>query len=283
MSRTPRTLSSKRISRRLVIGLILLLLVSALGFAAGALPIRVLHVGGSLHGFLVLKDERGQLLADGELIQFLSGPNRIKSELTFHFKDGSLQQEITIYSQRRYFRLLSDHLIQKGPAFKQQMDMYVNATTGDVTVRYSDEHQPEKVVKQHMDLPANLANGFVPIVLENIPDSQTEVTVAMLVATPKPHIVKLKIQAEGEDIFSVGATAYKVKRYLGKIDIGGVAGVVAGIAGKQPPDSHFWIVPGAAPLFVKSVSPQFDSGPLWEIDLVSPAGPKGSSEGSEQK
>jgi len=161
--------------------------------------------------------------------------------------------------------------------------MYVNATTGDVTVRYSDEHQPEKVVEQHMDLPVNLANGFVSTILENIPANQTEVTVAMLVATPKPRIVKLKIQAEGEDLFSVGATTCKVQRYLGKIDIGGVAGVVAGLAGKQPPDSHFWIVPGAAPLFVKSLGPQFDGGPLWEIDLVSPAGPKGNREDDQGK
>lgn len=264
-------------------GLAWWLLLGSRAFGASDLPIRVLHPGGSLHGFMVLKDERGELLADGDFVQFVSGPNRIKSELTFHFKDGSLQQEITIYSQRRFFHLLSDHLIQKGPAFKQQMDLYVNGATGDVTVRYSDEHEQEKVVKQHMDLPANLANGLAPTMLQNIPASQPEVAFAMVVATPKPRIVKLNIRAEGEDTFSVGATSCKARRYLAKFDIGGVAGIVAGIAGKQPPDSHFWIVPGVAPLLIKSTSPQFEGGPLWEIDLVSPAGPKENREDSEEK
>lgn len=270
-------------ARVLAAGIFVLLLLLSPLFGATVLPIRVIHLGGSLHGFLVLKDERGEVLADGEFVQFVNGPDRIKSEQTFHFRDGSLQQEITIYSQRRYFRLLSDHLIQKGPAFRKQMDLYVNAATGDVTVRYSEGREPEKVIKEHINLPVNLANGLVATMLQNIPASQPAVALAIVVATPKPRIVKLDIRAEGEDTFSVGETRCKAVRYLGKFDIGGVAGVVAGIAGKQPPDSHFWLIPGPPPLFVKSLSPQFDGGPLWEIDLVSPTGPKSNGAGSDGK
>jgi hypothetical protein len=255
-----------------------LFLAGSLGFASDAPPIRVLHPGGSLHGYLVLKSERGELLANGELLQFMTGPDRLKSELTFRFKDGSWQQEITIFSQRHFFHLLSDHLVQKGPAFKQQMDEYVNAATGDVTVRYQNEHEEEKVLKERMVLPANLANGLVPTLLENFPPKQLAMTFAMVVATPKPRIVKLDVQTDGEDTFAVGETTCKAHRYLGKVDIGGLTGVIAGIAGKQPPDSHFWIVQGAAPLFLKSVAPQFSEGPLWEIDVVSPTGPKGNAE-----
>ena len=38
-------------------------------------------------------------------------------------KDGSLHDETAVYSQHREFRLLSDHLIQKGPSFPQPLDM----------------------------------------------------------------------------------------------------------------------------------------------------------------
>jgi hypothetical protein len=282
MSRNQTTQPGERLLRVLTFaGLVWLSFPALLSLGATDSPIRVVHVAGTLHGFLVLRDERGQLLADGELVQFVTGPDRLKSELTFHFKDGSLLQEITIFSQRRYFHLLNDHLVQRGPTFKTQIDQYIDAVTGFVTVRYSDEHEQEKVVKQRMNLPVNLANGLVSTLLENIPPKQIAMTLALVVATPKPRLVKLELQTEGQDTFAVGGTTCKANRYLGRIDIGGVAGAVAGIVGKQPVDSHFWIVPGAAPLFLKSVGPQFDDGPLWEIDLVFPVESKVSPHSAE--
>lgn len=55
-----------------------------------------------------------------------------------------------------------------------------------------------------------------------------------------------------------------------KVDIGGVAGLLAPILGKQPPDSHVWVLEGEAPAFVKSEAPLFVGGPMWRMELVSP-------------
>jgi len=66
------------------------------------------------------------------------------------------------------------------------------------------------------------------------------------------------------------------------VDIRGLAGVLAGVLGKEPPNSRIWIVTGAAPLFVKSQSPQFSGGPVWEIEPVAPSDPKQNSEVSER-
>jgi hypothetical protein len=82
--------------------------------------------------------------------------------------------------------------------------------------------------------------------------------------------VKLLISAEGEDSFSAGGSARKATRYVIKVDIGGVAGVVAPIVGKQPQDTHVWILGGDAPSFVKSEGPLYPGGPIWRIELTSP-------------
>jgi len=41
----------------------------------------------------------------------------------FTFKDGSVDDETTVFSQRHTFRLISYHHIQKGPSFPHPMDL----------------------------------------------------------------------------------------------------------------------------------------------------------------
>jgi len=89
-------------------------------------------------------------------------------------------------------------------------------------------------------------------------------------ATPKPRLVKLNIEAQGEERFTTGKATHTATHYVVKVDIGGLAGVVAPLLGKQPPDTHVWIVGGEAPAFVKSEGPMFLGGPLWRIELASP-------------
>jgi hypothetical protein len=82
-------------------------------------PVR--HSEGLMHGFLVLRTLDGKALADGQLTQEAQG-DRVTAHLVFRFKDGSLYEDTTIFSQRGTFRLLTDHQIQKGPSFKQPVD-----------------------------------------------------------------------------------------------------------------------------------------------------------------
>src|SRR5258705_5324357 len=88
---------------------------------------------GLLHVFLTLKTLQGTPLADGELIQTPRG-DQVTTRLVFHFKDGSLHEETSVFSQRQRFRLITHHLVQKGPAFPQPLDMSIDAATGSVTV-----------------------------------------------------------------------------------------------------------------------------------------------------
>jgi hypothetical protein len=228
---------------------------------------------GLIHGFLVLRALDGNILATGDLTQIASG-DRVTNELAFRFKDGSVHEETTVFSQRRTFRLLTYHLVQKGRAFKRPTDMSLNASTGQVTVRYTGDDGKERTATARLKLPAGLANGIVTTLLNDIEPTAQKTTVSMVVTTPGPRLVKLAISPEGEDSFSIGGSARKAIRYVAKIEIGGISGLVAPIAGKQPPDTHVWMLGGKAPVFLKSEGPLYDGGPIWRIELASPVWPE---------
>jgi hypothetical protein len=241
----------------------------------------VRHLEGLLHGFLVLRSQQGEVLANGESIQTNLG-NRVSIHVFFHFKDGSVSDETTVFSQRRTFRFLSDHLIQKGPAFKRPLDVMIDGAKSQVTVRYTDDGK-EKVSTEHIDVPPDLGNGLVITLLKNLPPNSQRITIPYLAATPKPRMVKLEITPQGEDPFAVGELTRKVTHYLVKVQIGGVAGVVAPLVGKQPPDIHLWVLGGNAPAWIRSEGPLCDECPIWRVELVSPAGPKDAPKESENK
>ena len=235
-----------------------------------AVPVR--YPEGIVHGFLVLRALDGTALASGDLIQTSRG-DRVTVRLVFRFKDGSVQDETAVYSQRRTFRLISNHLIQKGPAFPRPLEMTLSCDTGRVTVRYSDDGQ-QKVAEEQMELPPDLANGMILTLLKNVGRDQSSLKMSMVAATPKPRLVKLEVAGEGEDEFHVGGSLRKATRYVVKIEIGGLAGLVAPLLGKDPPDSHVWILRGEAPAFVRSEQPLYLGGPMVRIELTSPVWPR---------
>ena len=233
-------------------------------------PVAVRYPEGLVHGFLALRTLQGAHLADGDLFQVARG-GRVTTRLLFRFKDGSIRDETAVYSQRQHFRLLSNRLVQKGPSFKPQpLDMSVDATTGRVVVRYTDEDGKQKVEDERLELPPDLANGITLTLLKNIRGGSPVRQVSMVVPTPKPRLVKLNIEAADEERFTTGTATHTSTHYIVKVEIGGLAGVVAPLLGKQPPDTHVWIEGGEAPAFVKSEGPMFLGGPLWRIELVSP-------------
>jgi len=236
-------------------------------------PVRVRHSEGLVHGFLTLKTLDGTMLADGDLLQSAVG-SRVTSRLVFHFKDGSLHDETAVFSQRQQFHLISDHLVQKGPAFPRPIDMTIDAVSGKVTVKYTEDKGEQKVATEQMKLPPDLANGVVMTLLKNANAAAPPKSVGLVAATPKPRLVKLDVSSAGEEPFSTGTAGRKATHYILHVDIGGLSGMIAPLVGKQPPDSHVWILGGDTPAFVKAEQPFFLGGDVWRIELVSPAWPK---------
>jgi hypothetical protein len=122
-------------------------------------PIRVRYPEGRTQRFFGAPHSGGKAFATGDLTEVLHG-NEVVAHLVFHFKDGSVDDDTTVFSQLRTFRLISDHHIQKGPSFPHPTNVLINAATGQVTVHYQDKDR-EKVETDHLDLPPDLANGIL--------------------------------------------------------------------------------------------------------------------------
>jgi hypothetical protein len=238
-------------------------------------PVAVAQWEGSAHGFLALHTLGGAPLADGDLIQTTvpsSSGNRVTTRLVLRFKDGSTHEETTVYVQRKTFRLVSDHVVQKGPAFKTPIESTI-AASGLVKVRYTDEDGKENRIEERLKLPPDAANGMILALLKNVSPKKPKTIVSLVAITPKPRLVNLEFIPAGEEPFSTAASARKATHYVVKVHVPGVTGAIASLLGKIPPDSHVWVLPGEAPAFVKAELALFPGGPTWRMELVSPVWP----------
>jgi hypothetical protein len=258
--------------------LLVLLAWSAAALAGSSLlaePIPVRYTEGRVHGFLVVRDQDDHIIGSGELCQSAKG-SRVTTSLTLHLKDGSVYEETTTFTQQRVFRLVKNHVVEKGPSFKRPMDMSLDAVSGAVKVSYTDDHGEAKVIEDRLKLPPDVANGMVTMLLPDIDPKAPETTLSLVAATPKPRLVKLKITPGGDDPFSLAGVPRKAMRYIIKIEIGGVAGVVAPLVGKEPRDILVWIIREPVPGFLRSEGSFSEGGPVWRIELASPVWPKTS-------
>src|ERR1700730_3112580 len=130
-------------------------LAITLGTAALAEPISVRHIQRPMHRFMVARSQAGEIIANGEFSQVVQG-DEVTMRLTYHFVDGSIDDETTTYKQQGTFRLVRNHHIQKEPFFVKPVDFTAEAATGIATSRTEDKNGKIHVESEHMDLPDDL-------------------------------------------------------------------------------------------------------------------------------
>src|SRR5690242_14068450 len=96
-------------SRRLIGATAAVSLMLVGGARASADAIRVRHVEGLVHGFLVLRDAGGKAIARGELLQSARGA-QVTSQLVFYFNDGSLYDETAVFRSEEHTSELQSHV-----------------------------------------------------------------------------------------------------------------------------------------------------------------------------
>lgn len=233
---------------------------------AEQIPVR--HREGVAFGFLVLRDLEGEALAYGDSKQVVKPDGLVVDDLRFRFKDGSFYEEITKFTQRNKFQLISDQLEQKGPSFKQASESWIDVRTGAITVRTTEKGK-EKTTTKHLDLPDDVSNGLLFTLLKNM-DPTAETTVSFVALSMKPRVVKWNIFPGPEKTIKVGLVTHKAQQYIVKTKIEGPVGVIAPLVGKQPPDIHAWLVKSEAPTFVEFEGPLSFDSPVWRIEVTAP-------------
>jgi hypothetical protein len=146
----------------------------------------------------------------------------------------------------------------------------VIVASGQVTTHLIDGDGKEKTIAGHIQMPVDVANGMIVTLIKNLPSQIPRTTVAMVATMPKPRLLKVDISPVGEDSFFIGGSkSRKATHYIVKTNIGGVAGLAARLLGKQPQETHVWVLEGAAPAFFRSEGPLYQGGPVWRIELTS--------------
>jgi hypothetical protein len=232
-------------------------------------PVPVRHPQGSAHGFLALKTLEGIRLATGDVTQIIHG-DRVTSRVTFRFRDGSIDDDRTVFSQRGTFRLISDHHIQRGPSFPRPIDVLIEAVTGQITSHTEDG----KITQDHLNLPPDVSNGLPPNLLMNILPSTPETKLSFVAPTAKPRLIHVSIKPAGEVPFTIGDSRRKAIDYVLHVELGGVTGVIAPLIGKQPADYHIWIYAGPTPAFIREEGQLYEGGPIWRIEQINPTFPR---------
>ncbi len=203
--------------------LIAALCAMTLCIAAAAEPISVRHIQRPMHRFMVARSEDGKIIARGEFSQVVQG-DEVTMRLTYHFVDGSIDDETTTYTQQGTFRLVRNHHIQKGPFFTKPIDFTVEAATGIVTSRTIDKNANIHVESEHMDLPDDLANGFVGTLLLNVPHNTTPFRVEMLAPVGGGRLIRLLISPEDEQTVHLTGQTLKATVFRIHPELGGIVG-----------------------------------------------------------
>jgi hypothetical protein len=227
--------------------------------AAGE-PVRVRFTEGVARGFPVIRDLNGQVLAHGDFAQVVRD-NLVENRMIFRFKDGSLYDETTVFSQTGTFALARYEITQQGPSFPETLYASVDRETRRVYVRYRESSDsPEEVFERRMELPADLYNGMFSVLLKNLDPGRF--SVALLAFTPRPTIVKIELSAAAEEAVQVGDSPRATRRWTLRPQLGLLASMLV----SDLPDARFWILSGGVPAFVRFEGPLYFMGPVWRID-----------------
>ena len=234
--------------------------------ALDAAEVRVRFPEGTTRGFLAIRTPQGDRIGHAELTQKPRG-DEVDSRLLLQFKDGSVHDERSTYSQRGVFRLEAYHLTQRGPSFPGA-DVTFNRKSGRYQAKTREKAgAPEETASGEFEMPPNLANGLALLLLKNMPRGE-RVTAQLVAFTPKPRLLRMTLQQEGEDRVVFAGDAKQAARYLVDLEIGGVTGVVASVFGKNPPDLRYWLALGDLPAFVRFEGSMFLNGPVWRVEMA---------------
>lgn len=229
-------------------------------------PVAVRFPQGSAHGFVEIRTLDGKRLAVGDMTQNVRG-EQVSSRLIVRFRDGSVDDDLTVFTQGKFFHLVSDHHIQRGPSFPHPIDVMIDVKRGMVTSRSKDG----QLRRDKMDFPEDLSNGLPPNLLMNLDPSVRETKISYLAPTEKPRLVQISIKPQGEVTFLLGSVRRKAVDYSLHVELGGMTGVIAPLIGKQPADFHIWILPGKSPAFIREQGALYEGGPEWIVQQISPS------------
>ena len=249
--------------------LAVLLLWAGAASADEAQPVKPRHALGTLHGFPSMSDTTGQVIADGELTQELSG-DRLLVRIHWTFADGREVEERDefqvdkVLAQTRFSFVESR---KRSELRRFEVDL-VSGAAKAVTRNEKGELQQEE---SKLELPAGRSfTGYGTALavseLSLSPGGETKIT--FVAFTPKPRAVTLKVTREGTERFAVAGRSTLTDRFTLHPEIPFPAGLFVSAR-----DAHLWFTHTPPPALVRAEQNlATKDDPVVVID-VTPRGP----------
>jgi len=225
---------------------------------AEQIPVR--DIQHPIHRFMVTRSETGKIIARDEFSQVVQGAE-VTMRLTYHFVDGSIDDETTTYRQQGTFQLVRNHHIQNGPFFTKPIDFTIEAATGIATSRTVAWNGKIRVESRHIDLPEDLANGLVGTLLLNVPYKIAPFRVGLLAPVDGGRLIRILISPEGEQSVHMDGQILRTTVFRIHPELGGIVGLIVSLIGIQPKDVRVWVTEGKEPAVVKIVGQLGGYGP----------------------
>ena len=230
-----------------------------------AAPVQVRLVEGTAHGLMVVRFVGGEVVGHGDFLQAAHG-DRVDTRLVLRFKDGSLHDETHTFSQQRVFTLLTYRLVQRGPSFPETLEVVLDRKTGTYKV-LSTRDGKEKASSGSIELPLDVYNGMVPMLLKNLAPGASE-TVHIVAFTPKPRLIQVELVPAGSQRLVAADITRQGMRYALKPKLGAVVRAVATLMGKAPADQECVILTEEVPAFVRCDGSLYLKGPVWRMEMT---------------
>jgi hypothetical protein len=242
--------------------IVLFVLQLAVMQSSAAAPVEMRLTEGVSNGFVIVKDQDGEVLAEGEVSQVATGAGRVVNRMLLRFKDGSVHDESVIFSQNHVLKMLQYQLEQKGPAFPNPIKVTLNGDTGAYTVRQGRSANDE--TKGKVGLPSDVYNGLTITLLKNLP-SPSERRFHLISFDPEATMHEVVVAPVGTDEVQVAGKSTKAVHYRMKPVLAWWVKTLAWITNKRIPQYDFWLTKEALPAFVRFDGPLYGDGPVWRI------------------
>ena len=121
--------------------------------------------------------------------------------------------------------------------------------------------------KANINLPDDLANGFVGTLLLNVPPNTTPFRVGILAPFFGDRLIRMLISPEGEQPFQKSGQTLMAMVFRIDPELGGILGMISTLVGLQPKDVMVWILEGNKPAVVRVVGQLGGSGPVLSSEL----------------
>lgn len=248
-----------------------LTLVVSLPCLALAQPIAARRPQQTMRRAFLMKTPDGKTIATAEETAQVQG-DTVHSRMTFRFRDGSLDDEQSIFTQDKVFHLVSDHHVQKGPSFPTPQNIAVDVPAGTVTW-HEEKGGRDEAHTARVSLPGDLANGIMPLLVENFPASAQEMQTSWVAVPTHPMVVDISVKPAGDQNMDPDGRTVRAREFVLHPELHGFVSFLAPLVNKVPGDIHIWVTDTARPDFVKLAGPFYQGGPIWTVEPTGPPTP----------